>query len=109
MDMTGRPSILFSGERASRRCGDGGQRDDNDERNAHAERESCGGKTSDAGVENEVVLLRSPGDLAPRENVSGKQLRLALLDASGRRRWCAMEVCGSRAKMRRLYARRRSG
>jgi predicted RNA-binding Zn ribbon-like protein len=31
------------------------------------------------------------------------------LDTSknGSRRWCSMEVCGSRAKMRRLYARRR--
>ncbi|MDR0358582.1 MAG: CGNR zinc finger domain-containing protein [bacterium] len=30
------------------------------------------------------------------------------LDASGRRRWCSMQTCGSRAKMRRLYERRRS-
>jgi predicted RNA-binding Zn ribbon-like protein len=32
------------------------------------------------------------------------------LDTSkyGNRRWCSMDVCGSRAKMRRLYARKRS-
>lgn len=28
---------------------------------------------------------------------------------NGRRRWCSMEVCGSRDKMRRLYARKRTG
>jgi predicted RNA-binding Zn ribbon-like protein len=29
------------------------------------------------------------------------------LDGSGRRQWCSMEVCGSRAKMRRRYERQR--
>jgi predicted RNA-binding Zn ribbon-like protein len=29
-------------------------------------------------------------------------------DTSGRRRWCSMDACGSRAKMRRLYERRRA-
>ena len=28
------------------------------------------------------------------------------LDTSGRRRWCSMDTCGSRAKMRAMYARR---
>ena len=28
---------------------------------------------------------------------------------NGRRRWCSMEGCGSRDKMRRLYARKRTG
>ena len=28
---------------------------------------------------------------------------------NGRRRWCEMEVCGSRAKMRRYHQRRRAG
>jgi predicted RNA-binding Zn ribbon-like protein len=31
------------------------------------------------------------------------------LSKNGARRWCSMESCGSRAKMRRHYARRRSG
>jgi predicted RNA-binding Zn ribbon-like protein len=30
------------------------------------------------------------------------------LDASGRRRWCSMDGCGSRAKMRRRYERQRA-
>ena len=56
-----------------------------------------------------IDLLRSPENLARVRICPGDNCGWLFLDTSGRRRWCAMEVCGSRAKMRRLYARRRSG
>ena len=36
----------------------------------------------------------------------GRDCGWLFLDASGRRRWCSMGACGSREKMRRMYARR---
>jgi hypothetical protein len=39
----------------------------------------------------------------------GRDCGWLFLDTSGRRRWCSMGACGSREKMRRMYARRRSG
>ena len=56
-----------------------------------------------------VDLLRSPENLSRVRVCPGDNCGWLFLDTSGRRRWCSMEVCGSRAKMRRLYARRRSG
>jgi predicted RNA-binding Zn ribbon-like protein len=37
----------------------------------------------------------------------GRNCGWLFLDVSGRRHWCSMATCGSRAKMRRLYARQR--
>lgn len=39
----------------------------------------------------------------------GRDCGWLFVNASGRRRWCAMDACGSREKMRRLYERRRAG
>jgi predicted RNA-binding Zn ribbon-like protein len=37
----------------------------------------------------------------------GRNCGWLFLDASGRRRWCSMQTCGSRDKMRRRYHRQR--
>jgi predicted RNA-binding Zn ribbon-like protein len=55
-----------------------------------------------------VDLLRDEARLARLRACPGSNCGWLFLDTSGRRRWCSMEVCGSRAKMRRLYARRRA-
>ena len=55
-----------------------------------------------------VDLLRDPAKLARVRICPGNNCGWLFLDTSGRRRWCSMDVCGSRAKMRRLYERRRS-
>jgi predicted RNA-binding Zn ribbon-like protein len=54
-----------------------------------------------------IDLLRTPADLARVRICPGNNCGWLFLDTSGRRRWCSMDVCGSRAKMRRLYQRRR--
>jgi predicted RNA-binding Zn ribbon-like protein len=56
---------------------------------------------------NAIDLLRTPADLERLRVCPGNNCGWLFLDTSGRRRWCSMEVCGSRAKMRRLYQRRR--
>jgi predicted RNA-binding Zn ribbon-like protein len=38
----------------------------------------------------------------------GRNCGWLFLNTSGRRRWCAMSACGSREKMRRAYARKRT-
>jgi predicted RNA-binding Zn ribbon-like protein len=45
--------------------------------------------------------------LARVRRCPGRDCGWLFLDASGRRRWCSMTTCGSREKMRRMYARRR--
>ena len=55
-----------------------------------------------------VDLLRDPPKLARVRVCPGSNCGWLFLDTTGRRRWCSMEVCGSRAKMRRLYERRRA-
>lgn len=56
-----------------------------------------------------VELLTSPQIDRVKICASPDGCGWLFLDTSknGSRRWCSMEVCGSRAKMRRLYARRR--
>lgn len=56
-----------------------------------------------------VDLLRDEARLARLRICPGNNCGWLFLDFTGRRRWCSMEVCGSRAKMRRLYARKRAG
>jgi predicted RNA-binding Zn ribbon-like protein len=58
-------------------------------------------------VADAIGLLADPGRLARIHVCPGRRCGWLFLDTSGRRRWCSMETCGSRAKMRRLYARRR--
>jgi predicted RNA-binding Zn ribbon-like protein len=63
------------------------------------------------------LVARSAADLLTSDELprvrkcAGRACGWLFLDASKNRsrRWCSMESCGSRAKMRRLYARRRSG
>jgi predicted RNA-binding Zn ribbon-like protein len=55
-----------------------------------------------------ITLLDDPGQLRRVRQCPGHNCGGLFIDASGRRRWCSMEVCGSRAKMRRLYQRQRS-
>jgi len=54
-----------------------------------------------------MALLADPERLARVHRCPGPACGWLFLDTSGRRRWCSMSTCGSRVKMRRLYARRR--
>jgi predicted RNA-binding Zn ribbon-like protein len=55
-----------------------------------------------------VALLADPARLARLHRCPGRDCGWLFLDTSGRRRWCSMATCGSREKMRRLYARKRA-
>jgi predicted RNA-binding Zn ribbon-like protein len=55
-----------------------------------------------------VALLADPAALARLKRCPGRDCGWLFLDTSGRRRWCSMGTCGSREKMRRMYARRRA-
>src|SRR3954449_9351810 len=55
-----------------------------------------------------VALLADAERLARVHRCPGRNCGWLFVDTSGRRRWCSMDTCGSRAKMRRLYERRRS-
>jgi predicted RNA-binding Zn ribbon-like protein len=55
-----------------------------------------------------VALLGDARRLERVRRCPGRDCGWLFLDAGGHRRWCSMQTCGSRAKMRRLYARRRS-
>jgi predicted RNA-binding Zn ribbon-like protein len=55
-----------------------------------------------------VALLADPARLARLRRCPGRGCGWVFLDMSGRRRWCSMATCGSREKMRRMYARRRA-
>lgn len=60
-----------------------------------------------AAVVDAVALLADPERLARVRQCPGRDCGWLFLDVSGRRHWCSMATCGSRAKMRRLYARQR--
>lgn len=55
-----------------------------------------------------MALLADPARLARLHRCPGRDCGWVFLDTSGRRRWCSMATCGSREKMRRMYARRRA-
>lgn len=55
-----------------------------------------------------VALLADPARLARLSRCPGRDCGWLFLDTSGRRRWCSMATCGSREKMRRMYARKRA-
>jgi predicted RNA-binding Zn ribbon-like protein len=54
-----------------------------------------------------VALLADPARVDRLRRCPGRDCGWLFLDTSGRRRWCSMGACGSREKMRRMYARRR--
>ncbi len=57
----------------------------------------------------DAVSLLSDGErLARLVRCPGHECGWLFLDRTGRRRWCSMAACGSREKMRRLYARRKA-
>jgi predicted RNA-binding Zn ribbon-like protein len=53
-----------------------------------------------------VALLQDHERLARVSRCPGARCGWLFLNASGRRRWCAMSACGSREKSRRAYRRR---
>ena len=55
-----------------------------------------------------VELLADPTRIERLHRCPGRDCGWIFLDTSGRRRWCSMETCGSREKMRRMYARKRA-
>jgi YD repeat-containing protein len=55
-----------------------------------------------------VTLLGDPSRLSRLHRCPGHECGWLFLDRTGRRRWCSMAACGSREKMRRLYARRKA-
>jgi predicted RNA-binding Zn ribbon-like protein len=60
-----------------------------------------------SAVVDAVALLADPERLGRVRQCPGRACGWLFLDISGRRHWCSMATCGSRAKMRRLYARQR--
>jgi predicted RNA-binding Zn ribbon-like protein len=54
-----------------------------------------------------VGLLGSAERLGRVKRCPRRACGWLFLDQCGRRRWCSMQTCGGRAKMRRLYAPRR--
>jgi predicted RNA-binding Zn ribbon-like protein len=55
-----------------------------------------------------IALLADADRLARVHVCPGRNCGWLFLNTSGRQRWCSMATCGSRAKMRRMYARRRA-
>jgi predicted RNA-binding Zn ribbon-like protein len=53
-----------------------------------------------------VALLGDAARLRRVKRCPGPDCGWLFLDTSGRRRWCSMQTCGNRVKMRRLYRRR---
>src|SRR5215217_4698605 len=60
-----------------------------------------------AVVADAVALLADPDRVERLRHCPGHDCGWVFLDLSGRRRWCSMDTCGSRAKMRRLYERQK--
>ena len=61
-----------------------------------------------AVVSDAMAVLGDADRLVRVRHCPGHDCGWLFLDTSGRRRWCSMDTCGSRAKMRRLYERRRA-
>ena len=55
-----------------------------------------------------ITLLADPARIARLHRCPGRDCGWIFLDTSGRRRWCSMQTCGSREKMRRMYERKRA-
>jgi predicted RNA-binding Zn ribbon-like protein len=57
-------------------------------------------------VTAEAIALLADADRLARIHVCpGRNCGWLFLNKSGRQRWCSMQTCGSRAKMRAMYAR----
>jgi predicted RNA-binding Zn ribbon-like protein len=61
-----------------------------------------------AAAADAVALLGDAQRLLRLARCPGHECGWLFVDRSGRRRWCSMATCGSREKMRRLYARRKA-
>jgi predicted RNA-binding Zn ribbon-like protein len=61
-----------------------------------------------AVADDAIRLLADPDALDRVRRCPGERCGWLFYDASGRRKWCSMDTCGSRAKMRTLYARKRA-
>jgi predicted RNA-binding Zn ribbon-like protein len=61
-----------------------------------------------AVVRDALELLADEERLRRVSRCPGRDCGWLFVNASGRRRWCAMDACGSREKMRRLYERQRA-
>ncbi len=61
-----------------------------------------------AVVADAMVLLGDPARLRRVRQCPGRNCGGLFVDVSGQRKWCSMEGCGSRAKMRRLYQRQKA-
>lgn len=61
-----------------------------------------------AVIADAAALLADAARVARVRRCPGQRCGWLFLDTSGRRRWCSMQTCGSRAKMRRLYERQRA-
>jgi predicted RNA-binding Zn ribbon-like protein len=59
-----------------------------------------------AVVADALALLADAERLGRVHVCPGRNCGWLFLNTSGRRRWCSMQTCGSRAKMRAMYARR---
>jgi predicted RNA-binding Zn ribbon-like protein len=55
-----------------------------------------------------MLLVGDAETLRRVRRCPGRRCGWLFLDRSGRRKWCSMGSCGSREKMRRLYARQRA-
>ncbi len=55
-----------------------------------------------------MALLADPERLRRVHRCPGRHCGWLFFDTSGRRKWCTMDGCGSREKMRRLYRRQRA-
>lgn len=61
-----------------------------------------------AVAQDALELLAGEERLRRVSRCPGRDCGWLFVNASGRRRWCAMGACGSREKMRRLYERQRA-
>lgn len=61
-----------------------------------------------AVAQDALELLGDEDRIGRVSRCPGRDCGWLFINASGRRRWCAMGACGSREKMRRLYERRRA-
>lgn len=61
-----------------------------------------------AAVADAIALLGDPARLRRVRQCPGRNCGGLFVDVSGQRKWCSMEACGSRAKMRRLYHRQKA-
>jgi len=59
-----------------------------------------------AVVADAISLLADSARLERVHVCPGRDCGWLFLNRSGRQRWCSMATCGSRAKMRAMYARR---